>query len=128
MSTILTDPTQKQLKSYLDATCKATNGSARTNLISTPRKYMDVFKKEEGIIEQFGGASRGSRRSGLAGVESSLGIAWCTVDGVKSVLVVAKRGFARANPFGDARTYGKMTPVQVVESYRNPEPKGVSLD
>lgn len=113
---ILEFPDLETLANFVSEACSRANYRAREYLVSPPSSLETVIKTPEGQIHEFGGAPRHSRRSRRAGKESSLGIVWFTRD-KKYVLVVARRGFARSNPFGPLRQIKDMSPEVLFQNF-----------
>jgi hypothetical protein len=113
---ILESPDIKTLASCVSEACSVANYRARAYLVSPPVSLKAVTKTPEGQIHEFGGAPHRSRRSGRAGKESSLGIVSFTKD-KKYVLVVARRGFARSNPFGPLREIKDLSPEMLFQNF-----------
>ena len=113
---ILESPDPETLANCVSEACSVANYRARAYLVSPPGSLAAVTKAPEGQIHEFGGAPHRSRRSGRAGKESSLGIVWFTMD-KKYVLVVARRGFARSNPFGPLREIKDLSPEMLFQNF-----------
>ncbi len=72
-------------------------------LVDLPASLDQALAKDSGVLQALGGAPRKGRGTDTAGKESSLGVAWYTREN-RVVLVVSRRGFARANAFGKEPT------------------------
>ena len=114
--TFLKNPKLAELKDTVDKACKMANARAWTYLVSPPKNLKGVIDKKEGTIEHFGGQGQLSGWPGPK--ESTVGIAWYTKAGSKTVLVFSRRYFHRINVFGNALIFREMTPEQIVKRYR----------
>ena len=115
-SALLTDPTAEQLHDCVQEACSAANTRCRLYLVDPPANLEEVLTKASGVLQVLGGAPRKGSGTDPAGKESSLGVAWYTREN-RVVLVVSRRGFARANAFGKEPMIDKLSPNELVTRY-----------
>ena len=113
---LLTDPTPEQLHQCVQDACSDANAGCRMYLVDLPANLDEALTKDSGVLQVLGGAPRKGSGTDPAGKESSLGVAWYTREN-RVVLVVSRRGFARANAFGKEPMIDKLSPNELVTRY-----------
>jgi hypothetical protein len=95
-------------------------------LVDPPANLDEALTKESGVLQVLGGAPRKGRGTDTAGKESSLGVAWYTREN-RVVLVVSRRGFARANAFGKAHLIDSLSAEELVTRYLEETTRGENV-